>query len=343
MRTVSIIIDGISNSGGTDKVATLLTNEFSLLGYKTIIYPLKKGKPYYPVSDKVIISCEYDSRYLNLVSAFKNIKKSNTDVIVISMGRLSLECGILIKLFNAKNNFICSDHVSLSSFSKIKKNLKLIAYKKYTSIVVLTEADKKNLKDEKICLPIKVIRNISSFKNDHNIYKCKSNKVIAIGRLSYQKNFSRLIDIWCEMNTTGWELKIIGDGEERSNLFKKINKKNCNNIKIINATKAIENHYKDAALLAMTSRYEGLPMVLIEAKSFGLPVIAFDCETGPNELICQDGVLINYRDDESYIKEFQFLLDNESVRKELSANANRNAEKYSPNYIIQEWKELLSD
>ncbi|WP_241575463.1 glycosyltransferase, partial [Rosenbergiella nectarea] len=255
----------------------------------------------------------------------------------------SLECGFLINLFNAKNNFICSDHVSLSSFSKMKKKLKLNAYKYYTSIAVLTEADKKNLENENLFIPIKVIRNISSFNINNNIYKYKSNIVIAIGRLSYQKNFSRLIDIWCEMDTIGWELKIIGDGEDKINLLTKINKRNCNNINIINATKAIENYYKDAALLVMTSRYEGLPMVLIEAKSFGLPVIAFDCETGPKELICKDGVLVNYRDDKSYIKEFQFLLDNESVRKELSTNAKSNAEKYSPNYIIQEWKELLSD
>jgi len=343
MRTVSIIIDGISNSGGTDKVATLLSNEFSQLGYKAIIYPLKKGEPYYPVNDKVIISCKYKNRYLNLISAFKNIKNSNTDVIIISMGRLSLECGFLIRLFNAKNNFICSDHVSLASFSKMKRILKLNAYKHYTSIAVLTEADKKNLENEKLFIPIKVIRNISSFNNNKNIYKYKSNVVIAIGRLSYQKNFSRLIDIWCEMDTIGWELKIIGDGEEKINLLTKINKRDCKNINIVNATKNIENYYKDAALLAMTSRYEGLPMVLIEAKSFALPVIAFDCETGPKEIICKDGVLINYRDDESYIKEFQLLLNNESVRKELSNNARKNSEKYSPNYIIQQWKELLSD
>jgi len=343
MRTVSIIIDGVSNSGGTDKVATLLSNEFSQLGYKAIIYPLKKGEPYYPVNDKVIISCKYKNRYLNLISAFKNIKNSKTDVIIISMGRLSLECGFLIKLFNAKNNFICSDHVSLSSFSKVKRILKLNAYKHYTSIAVLTEADKKNLKNENLSIPIKVIRNISSFNNNKNIYKYKSNIVIAIGRLSYQKNFSRLIDIWCEMDTIGWELKIIGDGEEKFTLLEKINKRDCKNINIINATKNIENYYKDAALLAMTSRYEGLPMVLIEAKSFALPVIAFDCETGPKEIICKDGVLINYRDDENYIKEFQLLLNNESVRKELSTNARKNSEKYSPNYIIQQWKELLSD
>uniref|UniRef100_UPI001F4EDBBA glycosyltransferase n=1 Tax=Rosenbergiella epipactidis TaxID=1544694 RepID=UPI001F4EDBBA len=166
--------------------------------------------------------------------------------------------------------------------------------------------------------------------------------VIAIGRLDYQKNFSRLIDIWSKTQTYDWKLEIIGSGKELPILEDKIKNLNISSINIIPATRDIESYYKKASLVLMSSRYEGLPMVLIEAKNFGLPVIAFDCKTGPREIIENDGYLINYNEDDDFSNKLNLLLKNASLRESFSKNAILNSNKYSTKAILSQWNELIN-
>lgn len=87
-----------------------------------------------------------------------------------------------------------------------------------------------------------------------------------------------------------WRLLIIGDGPERDALRRQIEDAGLERqVSLLPATANVADYYRQASLYLMTSRYEGLPMVLIEAMSFGLPLVAYDCKTGPAELI-DDGV-----------------------------------------------------
>jgi len=91
----------------------------------------------------------------------------------------------------------------------------------------------------------------------------------------------------------------------------------------------------------MTSRYEGLPMVLIEAKSFGLPVIAFDCKTGPQEIIRNDGVLVEYHDDEHFVRALNELMFDHERRYVMSSIAIENALRYSESSIFEQWLKVI--
>ncbi|WP_446924827.1 glycosyltransferase, partial [Klebsiella pneumoniae] len=128
----------------------------------------------------------------------------------------------------------------------------------------------------------------------------KEKIVLGVGRLTYQKNFMRLINIWKNIDTNGWRLCIVGDGEERKEILTFCRQNGIDNVEVYEATNNIDSWYKKSSALAMTSRYEGLPMVLIEAKNFGVPAIAFDCQTGPVEIIDNDGYVIDYDDDKEY-------------------------------------------
>ncbi|WKX27166.1 glycosyltransferase [Tatumella ptyseos] len=343
---VCIVIDGVSNSGGTDRVVSNLANILTEKEISTDIYSLTTGAPYYFISSEVrIIYPKYNNRIINLINFSIKIKKENYDnVIVLSMGKLSAQLIPMLRIFLIKSKIICNDHVSFESFSLIKKMIKLPAYFISDNIVVLTESDKSYLKNM-LGSKVSVVRNSSPYENysfsSNDIYK-KEKIVIAVGRLTYQKNFQRLIRLWNEAKTIGWRLVIIGSGEEKEILEDSIRQNKSNNINIIESTPDLEKWYRRSSLLLMTSRYEGLPMVLIEAKNFALPVLAFDCKTGPNEIIDKDGIVIDYHDDQSFILNLERILVDSELREKFSKEALLNSKFFNKEEIFKQWGLVLN-
>lgn len=100
--------------------------------------------------------------------------------------------------------------------------------------------------------------------------------------------------------------------------------------------------YADYSFLVMTSRYEGFPMVLIEAMARKLPCIAFDCQTGPSDIIFDgiDGFVIP-EDKESMISTIQSMIDNDSIRKQFSENTKYTLEKFSTEATMKKWEMII--
>ncbi len=341
-KNICILIDGISNSGGTDRVAASISNIFIVLGNQVSIFSLNEGMPFYEMNSKVnLFYSKSKNRFWKLVDAVSHVKKVIYDyVIIISMGRLSAQIIPLLRFSKVTSSIICSDHVSIESFPFYIRCIKYIAYRLSSKIVVLTAHDKFFLsrwfrKDK-----IHIIRNESPYCLEN--IDCKEKVVIAVGRLTYQKNFHRLLNIWKRIKNEEWSLVIIGDGEERDNLRECIESNSIKNVTILPPTNELIVWYRKASLLLMTSRYEGLPMVLIESKSFGIPVIAFDCKTGPREIIKDDGFLIDYDDDGTFLKHVENLLFDEQLRNKLARNALKNAYEYSHSSITNQWEKIIN-
>ncbi|CCP07702.1 putative glycosyltransferase [Erwinia amylovora MR1] len=92
----------------------------------------------------------------------------------------------------------------------------------------------------------------------------------------------------------------------------------------------------------MTSRYEGLPMVLIEAKNYALPAIAFDCKTGPAEIIKDDGYVVDYQSNELFTTQLNQLIASEQLRKNFAQAAWHNSADYGPELILKKWNDILN-
>ena len=93
----------------------------------------------------------------------------------------------------------------------------------------------------------------------------------------------------------------------------------------------------------MTSEMEGLPMVLLEAKSYGLPLVSFDIMTGPSDII-RDGVngyLVSYGDVEELTEKIAKLIDSDELRMNFSSNASLDMEKFDFNEIMNKWNMIL--
>lgn len=214
--------------------------------------------------------------------------------------------------------------------------------RRYDKFVVLTHEDKGYWGD----LPnIEVIPNARSFTTSQSAdlsQKC----VLAIGRYSHQKGFERLIEAWrlIAEKHPEWSLQLVGNGEARSALQHQIEAlRLTNTVKLISPTNQIEQLYTRASVFALSSRYEGLPMVLIEAQTFGLPIVSFACKCGPRDVIEEGktGFLVPEGDINGLSQALLRLIEDSSLRQQMGAAAKLASERYDEERVMQLWIRLL--
>ena len=173
--------------------------------------------------------------------------------------------------------------------------------------------------------------------------------VVSVGRLSKEKGFLRLIDIWKLIQDSSefkdWKLHIVGDGKLKEKIENKIKDLNLTNSIILKPfTKDVESEYLSASIYAMTSHFEGLPMVLIEAQSYALPTISFDIATGPRDIIEDEksGYLIEDNNLNEYANKLKTLMQDENLRAKMGAKSKEIVKsKFSKEVVMKQWENLF--
>ena len=218
--------------------------------------------------------------------------------------------------------------------------------RRFDRFVVLTEEDKGYWGD----MPnIQVIPNAALFMADR--YADMSRKrVIAVGRLDYQKGFDRLIEAWRIIHQhedcKDWTLDIFGQGEWKEKLQDMIEACGLQDCVKLNApTKQIGREYANSSMLVMSSNYEGFPMVMIEAMACGLPAVSFDFKCGPKDIIRHgvNGLLVKNGDIQGLADAMMHLMADEQLRKRMSAEARKVVETYSEEVVMRKWLELFDE
>ena len=215
--------------------------------------------------------------------------------------------------------------------------------RRFDKFVVLTEEDREywgNLSNM-IVIPN---ANIVPLNNK---YDSESKHVIAVGRLNYQKGFERLIQAWSSVDRShpDWQLDIYGDGEDRKMLLNLVSDLNLEGKVLLHpSTPDIMNCYRESSFLVMSSRYEGLPMVLIEAQANGLPVISFDCKCGPKDIIANEknGLLVKEGDVKALSKAIIRIIENRTLRQNMSVEAINMMSRYEETFVMHRWTELFN-
>lgn len=187
-------------------------------------------------------------------------------------------------------------------------------------------------------------KNMSGHFSDVSAYR-----VIAVGRLDYQKGFDRLIQAWSLVQADGrfadWQLDIFGQGEWKDMLQQMIYEEGLQaNVHINPPTKDIASEYVRSSLLVMSSHYEGFPMVMIEAMACGLPVVSFDYKCGPRDIIRhgENGLLVKDGDIRGLAEAMMMVMGDDAYRKRLSGAALNVVSTYSEEAVMGQWTRLFA-
>lgn len=211
---------------------------------------------------------------------------------------------------------------------------------KYTKII----QDRVNIKGKELFLSIS--NPIAIPENMDLTHKKK--EIIYVGRLSYaDKRVDRLLDIWknIQINFPDWILRIIGDGPEKVNLESKVISEGVKNVFFEGYKENVSSYYENASIICMTSSFEGWPLVLGEAQSYGVVPVAFNCSAGVEDILSPDGingVLVPPFDMELYAKELSRLMNNEAERVKIAKAALLKSKEYSLDVVGQKWLNLFS-
>lgn len=229
---------------------------------------------------------------------------------------------------------------------RIRTRLDERIVRRFDRFVVLTEEDKGYWGD---LHNIKVIPN-AAIAAEAERSDCTAHRVIAVGRLDYQKGFDRLIEAWRivkkESDYYDWRLDIFGQGEWKEVLNRIINNYGLSDSTRINSpTNGIWNEYASSSLLVMSSHFEGLPMVMIEAMTCGLPPVTFDFKCGPKDIIDngRNGLLVPEGDIPGLAEAMMALMRDDTLRRKMGDEAQRIREKFSEEKVMGSWIELFED
>lgn len=210
-------------------------------------------------------------------------------------------------------------------------------------VVALTQGDAEEWR--KITPNVSVIPNVVHQNDTGCISDCRSKSVIFVGRYSYQKDVRTLLQIWdiVYQRHPDWHLHLYGDyGDEREILVPQI-KSMKKNVVVHEPTSTIYKEYLDGSMLLLTSRYEPFGLVLPEAMSCGLPVVAFDCPYGPADIISDgvDGFLIRNRSVEEFANKVCLLMESEDLRRKMGNAGVLSSQRYQTSCVMPLWIELF--
>lgn len=244
------------------------------------------------------------------------------------------------KLFHYQYNR--SGLMGLADKVRARMDEKLV--RKFDRFVVLTQEDRQMWGE----MPgIRVIPNAATFISS-TYSDCSAKRVIAVGRLDYQKSFDRLVLVWEKVHQQmpDWRLDIFGQGEWQEMLQTMIDERGLQDwIKLNRPTKDIGKEYSDSSMLVMSSHYEGFPMVLIEAMACGIPAVCFDFKCGPRDIIDDgnNGVIVSDGDIEGMGEAILKLMKDETLRKKMGEEAKKVADTYSEEKVMKKWVQLYEE
>ena len=194
---------------------------------------------------------------------------------------------------------------------------------------------------------IRVIQNAANFIAD-KYSDCSAKRVIAVGRLDYQKSFDRLILVWDKVHQQmpDWRIDIFGQGEWKDMLQQMIDERGLGECVKLNApTKEIGDEYVKSSIIVMTSHYEGFGMVLVEALSCGVPAVSFDCKCGPSDIVQngESGFIVSDGDINGLAAALIKLMKDDELRKRMGENAKKVVERYSEEKVMNKWVNLYEE
>ena len=349
----------------TDYTITIVTTEPVPTGMSDIYFPLDKRVKV--VALNVDFNADYHKclfpKWLGHTRRMRLYRQKLTDYILREKIDLCISlCGKEIAFLNqlpcrtiAESHFAKEQRTQLlmanhsgwfwALLGRVRTWQLVQSVKPLERLVVLTDADKTGWQRSG-CTNVMSIPNPCSLDGQKvSIKSAKSKTILAVGRLHEQKGFDLLLQAWkpIEKTYSDWSLRIVGEGPKRAELEAQIESQGLKRVVLAGATNNVLDEYEAASIFVLSSRYEGLPLALIEAMWSGLPCIAFDCPQGPAELLAEDrGWLVPDGDIAELTAQIAYALSHPEEALKCAQKAQSFAQTtYSEAAIMPQWVQLI--
>lgn len=375
MKIVYCILD-CSQPGGTERTLSVQANYFAGHGHEVHIVTTEtpaNAVPAYDFSDKI--------RFHNLAIGYRDVdgglspskllgrlRRGRTHRARLTALLMELRADVVVTMFGHEMSFLYkikdgSKKISEFHFSRdyrdvesrsqgyswakrqftlFKEWRKRRFIRHYDAFVILTRQDAAKWG----ALPnLHVIPNARTFTTDSPA-QLENREVLAVGRYTYQKGFDLLLQAWAAVcrEVSGWTLRIVGDGELRDELQQMVARLGVGDSVILaRQSSDVQSLYRRAAIYVMSSRYEGLPMVLLEAQAAGLPIVSFACPCGPSDVVTdgRDGFLVPAGDTDALAARLLTLMRDPALRQRMGAAAYADSARFSTEAVMGQWERLF--
>lgn len=378
MSKIVYVYTALLTQGGVDRVLTVKANYLAeRLGHEVwVVTDSQAGRPLvFPLSPKVHhidLETDFDEQYhhgpLRRYLVYRRLMRQYRSRLEALLDRLRPD--IVITTLGRDMDFLTDLHdgsrkVGESHIAKpFCRNLHLMeargfpwnivartwrhrlerAVARLDALVVLTQRDADSWAAVRTA---HVIANPITIKPRREAAVLTSRTVVTVGRLSEQKALDRFVRAWAGVarRHPDWQLLIYGEGGEEEALRSLITTLGLTaSCRLMGTTNDVAAVYASAAVYAMSSRFEGFPLVLIEAMTCGLPCVAMDCPTGPGEIIDNErnGILVPDGDEPALTAALCRLIESPELRLRLASQARHDAlERYGLDATMQRWQNLF--
>ncbi|GGK75792.1 hypothetical protein Sme01_51460 [Sphaerisporangium melleum] len=240
---------------------------------------------------------------------------------------------------------VAQEHMNLATHRDTVRREIARHYHAFDAVVVLTETDRRAYERLLPGVPVVRIPNAVDVRG-REPSRQENPIVVAAGRLVRQKGFDLLVPAFAEVarRHPDWRLRIYGTGPKKAELAGLISAHGLQDVvTLMGHSTGFDEALSEASIFALSSRFEGLPMVMIEAMAHALPVVAFDCPTGPADVITHgvDGLLAGREDVAGLAAALDRLITDTALRRRMSTAARLAVQDYSPEIVMPRWEALF--
>ena len=348
-----VFISYFHGFGGAQKQITIIANAMAKLGHQVTMISLCENKECYEIDARIKKIFIPDSKkglfkLLDRYNGVKKVLKEEKPDITISFWLQPIYFSFFMsKKYYGKLVYSERCDPSDKQYSGFLGLLRTLSFKKVDGFVFQTSAAKNyfsnDIQNKSIIIPNPVFIK----KNDFKEIKENYNRIVSVGRLHKQKNFSFLIETFNAIKDKHPDitLNIYGEGEEKENLLNIIKKYDLSNrVFLMGASKNVHQAIIGSRLFVLSSNYEGMPNALLEAMALGIPCISTNWAPGGIIDIIQNnknGIIVEPNNIEEMSNAIELLLSNKKLSLSISKEALETAKKFAPEQIFQEWEDFF--
>ena len=356
-RRITLVIPSLQ-AGGAERVMAILANYWAERGEQITLVTLRDDvEDHYPLDAKVErarVKFYWSSqglvqRSLDQLRRLRRLRQTilstKPDVVISFLDKNNVR--VLLSLIGNKVPVVVCErnHPKYQIISPSWQRLRKIMYPRAAWVVSQTDAVTSWLTTHTRNKRISTIANPVLPQMDNTELDLQSHRVVSIGRLTHQKGFDLLLHSWADLALNArWQLDIVGEGEDRPQLEALAKTLGIDHQVVFHGVmKRPTEILSQASIFVLSSRYEGFPNVLLEAMACGLPVVSFDCPSGPGDIVRHgvNGLLVPPGDTQTFTRSLNQLMDSEQQRRSMSAQAPEVLQRFSLPRIVSHWDALV--